>query len=175
MLDLFEVRKPIAFPERNNRTGGKDEWLTPPDILSALGDFDLDPCAPVVRPWDTAKNHYTELDNGLSLEWAGRVFLNPPYSDAGAWLSRLASHGNGIALVFARTDTRWFHSCIWEKADALLFLRGRIKFFHVDGSEAKGNCGAPSVLIAFAHSNVVALQQSSLSGAFIDLSKCRRG
>jgi hypothetical protein len=31
-----------------------DEWLTPPGILKALGQFDLDPCAPVNRPWDTA-------------------------------------------------------------------------------------------------------------------------
>lgn len=169
MLDLFNQRKMAPFPERNMRNGGKDEWLTPPDILAALGPFDLDPCAPVLRPWDTAKNHYTEIDNGLTLAWVGRVFLNPPYSDAGVWLSRLATHGNGVALVFARTDTRWFHSCVWGKADALLFLRGRLKFFHVDGSEAKGNCGAPSVLIAFGGGNACQLQQSGLAGAYVKL------
>ena len=50
----------------------KDEWLTPPEIIKALGPFDLDPCAPVVRPWDTAKIHYTTTDNGLQREWRGR-------------------------------------------------------------------------------------------------------
>jgi hypothetical protein len=38
---------------------GKDEWLTPPEIIKSLGEFDLDPCSPINRPWDTAKNHYT--------------------------------------------------------------------------------------------------------------------
>ena len=43
----------------------KDEWLTPPEILRALGPFDLDPCAPADRPWPTAALHYTVRDNGL--------------------------------------------------------------------------------------------------------------
>ena len=42
-----------------------NEWLTPPSVLQALGPFDLDPCAPVTRPWPTAREHYTEIDNGL--------------------------------------------------------------------------------------------------------------
>lgn len=58
---------------------GKDEWLTPPEIIKALGQFDLDPCAPVVRPWDTAERHYSIKDNGLMLPWSGRVWCNPPY------------------------------------------------------------------------------------------------
>ena len=42
----------------------KDEWLTPPHIIRALGEFDLDPCAPHIsrRPWNTAKRHYTGDD-----------------------------------------------------------------------------------------------------------------
>ena len=42
----------------------KSEWLTPPDLLSQLPEFDLDPCSPVRRPWPTAKNHYTIEDDG---------------------------------------------------------------------------------------------------------------
>ena len=57
----------------------KDEWLTPPHILSALGKFDLDPCASVARPWGTAAVHYTREDNGLTKPWLGRVWCNPPY------------------------------------------------------------------------------------------------
>jgi hypothetical protein len=43
----------------------KDEWLTPQFIVQALGAFDLDPCAPVNRPWDTARTHYT----GSAYQW----------------------------------------------------------------------------------------------------------
>ena len=60
----------------------KDEWLTPPEIIDALGgpaSFDLDPCAPVTRPWPTAKEHFTIIDNGLTKPWRGRIWFNPPY------------------------------------------------------------------------------------------------
>ncbi|WP_223160903.1 phage N-6-adenine-methyltransferase [Salinicola aestuarinus] len=87
----------------------KDEWLTPPSILEALGSFDLDPCSPVERPWDTASEHLTLHDDGLSAAWRGRVWLNPPYGrETGLWLEKLAEHGDGIALVFARTETEMF-------------------------------------------------------------------
>lgn len=93
----------------NIRTAGKEDWLTPPEILRALGTFDLDPCSPTDRPWDTAKIHYTKIDDGLAKPWHGRVWLNPPYGNkTKSWLSRLALHGNGIALVFARTETKSF-------------------------------------------------------------------
>jgi hypothetical protein len=85
-----------------------DVWLTPPEILDALGD--LDPCAaPEPRPWSTARLHYwTPRHNGLLEPWRGRVWLNPPYSrEAVRWLRRMAAHGDGIALTFARTETTW--------------------------------------------------------------------
>lgn len=57
-----------------------DEWYTPPSIFESLGPFDLDPCAPVKPLWKIAKVNYSKLDDGLSHEWHGRVWLNPPYS-----------------------------------------------------------------------------------------------
>ena len=117
-----------------------DEWLTPPSILKRLGEFDLDPCSPVDRPWNTANKHYTKIDNGLIQEWNGRVWLNPPYGlVAAAWLDKMANHNNGIALIFARTETKMFFEFIWDKADALLFLEGRLFFYDVNGIKAKGN------------------------------------
>lgn len=59
----------------------KDEWLTPPAIIKSLGEFDLDPCSPIVRPWDTAKTHFDINTDGLKMPWFGRVWLNPPYGD----------------------------------------------------------------------------------------------
>lgn len=50
----------------NTNTENKEEWLTPPYILEALGGFDLDPCAPEFRPWDMAKVHYCKEQDGLS-------------------------------------------------------------------------------------------------------------
>src|SRR5690349_9990318 len=116
--------------------GAKDEWLTPPTIIQALGPFDLDPCAPVVRPWPTAERHFTIEDNGLRKKWEGRVWLNPPYKrdEIGLWLGRLVEHGNGIALIFARTETEDWFNHIWNRADAVLFMLGRVRFLHVDGT-----------------------------------------
>lgn len=53
----------------NSNTDNSEEWLTPPQLLRALGPFNLDPCAPVNRPWDMAARHYTVLDDGLSKPW----------------------------------------------------------------------------------------------------------
>jgi len=143
----------------------KDEWLTPPSIIEALGSFDLDPCAPVKRPWDTAKRHLTMEDDGLNHPWSGRVWLNPPYGkETGKWLEKLADHGNGIALIFSRTETTMFHDYVWSRATSLLFLRGRIHFHHVDGTRAAANAGAPSVLIAYGDNNAVALAKAMNQG-----------
>ena len=84
-----------------------DEWLTPPEILAALGPFDLDPCTPDAMPWQTAAARYTKRDDGLAQPWRGRVWLNPPFGrEAVRWLRKLAAHGDGVALVPARTETR---------------------------------------------------------------------
>ncbi len=145
-----------------------DEWLTPPSILERLGYFDLDPCAPVNRPWDTAKRHYDIRDNGLRQHWAGRVWLNPPYGlEAAAWLERLASHGNGIALIFARTETKMFFDSVWKRATAVLFFEGRLFFHYVDGSRAKANAGAPSCLVAYGVENAECLCASRLPGKLV--------
>jgi hypothetical protein len=160
----------MSIGGHQNPVMGKDEWLTPPEIIRALGQFDLDPCAPVVRPWDMADRHYTMHDDGLSQPWAGRVWCNPPYGlEAAAWLARLADHGTGTALIFARTETRMFFDHVWERAQALLFLAGRLHFHHVDGRRAPANSGAPSVLIAYGNDDREKLRASGISGKFIDL------
>ncbi len=149
---------------------GKDEWLTPPGIIEALGPFDLDPCAPVNRPWNTAAKHYTILDDGLSKPWEGRVWCNPPYGlEADRWLARMADHNNGIALIFARTETEMFFERVWKRADAVLFLRGRLYFHHVNGDRAKANAGAPSVLVAYGAGFAAVLDGCNLLGEFVPL------
>jgi hypothetical protein len=142
---------------------GTDEWLTPPEILRALGEFDLDPCSPVVRPWPTAREHYCVNDDGLSRSWHGRVWLNPPFGrEARRWLARLRDHGNGIALIPARTETAMFFACVWSHAHAVLFIKGRPHFHRVDGSRAPFNSGAPICLVGYGAENASALAKSGL-------------
>jgi hypothetical protein len=146
-----------------------DTWLTPQPILDALGSFDLDPCAaPEPRPWPTAARMVSKPDDGLSVEWHGRVWLNPPYSrEAVKWIRRLADHGTGMALVFARTETSWFVDTVWNRATALLFLHGRVHFHRADGSRSVDNAGAPSVLVAYGEADAAVLESSGLSGTFV--------
>lgn len=148
-----------------------DEWLTPIHIVASCGVFDLDPCAPEVRPWPTAKHHFTKKDDGLAQPWFGRVWMNPPFgAQVGIWLAKLKAHGNGIALVAARTETRRWFDHIWNDATAILFLKTpRPHFHYVDGSRAKDNSGAPIALIAYGLPNAEALRQSRLPGAFVPL------
>lgn len=140
-----------------------DEWLTPLEIIQALGEFDLDPCASVVRPWDTAKWHITQESDGLSTEWFGRVWMNPPFGqEAIRWMRKLAEHGNGVALIPARTETKMFYETVWGVADGILFIKGRPHFHYVDGTRAKFNSGAPICLVAYGRENVQALKNSGL-------------
>ncbi|WP_084501477.1 DNA N-6-adenine-methyltransferase [Nocardia xishanensis] len=148
---------------------GSDVWLTPPGVVTALGAFDLDPCAAEPRPWDTARRHIAPPDDGLAATWEGRVFLNPPYSNLTDWLGKLADHGRGTALIFARTETRWFVDLVWQRASAVMFLHGRLHFHLPDGSRARGNAGAPSCLVAYGDGDALRLAGSGLAGTFVNL------
>lgn len=148
--------------------GATDVWLTPPEIVEAVGPFDLDPCAALDQPWDTAARHYTVVDDGLTQPWDGFVWCNPPFGPAAeTWLRRLAEHGNGIGLVPARTETRWFVNEVWAKADAILFLHGRPHFHYPDGRRAKANSGAPIVLAGYGDLAVRRLVNCGLPGSLV--------
>jgi len=120
---------------------GEDDWLTPAHIVDAaekcLGGIDLDPCASLTYMDNVpAKFLYTVHDDGLAREWRGTVYMNPPYGrPIGDWTSKLAAERNAgrvtahIALVPARTDTRWFA----DFTDCLYcFIRGRLSFGNLD-------------------------------------------
>jgi hypothetical protein len=140
-------------------------------VLTALGPFDLDPCSPGDRrPWDTAAEHYSAEQDGLRQPWRGRVWLNPPYSDAQRWVRRLADHGCGTALIFARTETRMWHEHIWPKASGLLFLRGRLRFCYVTGKPA-GTAAAPSVLVAYGERDAAVLAEEPIVGKYVALER----
>lgn len=145
-------------------------WLTPEQYVTPLGDFDLDPCGAPGHTLADKTFLLEEGDDGLRDDWFGRVWLNPPYGKlTEPFMAKLADHGNGIALIFARTETGlWFRE-VWPKASALLFLKGRISFLNAEGEKAPANAGAPSVLVAYGSDNAEALRGSGIEGAFIDL------
>jgi hypothetical protein len=148
-------------------------WLTPPEIIEAIGPFDLDPCAcPEPRPWATAATHWTREDGPLRREWFGRVWLNPPFGPKEtvfAFMRRMVAHGRGTALLFARTETEMFFEAVWERATAILFLRGRPHFHHHDGRRAAANSGAPVTLIAYGSYDADRLQRSGIAGRCVQL------
>ncbi|PWJ81516.1 DNA N-6-adenine-methyltransferase Dam [Pseudaminobacter salicylatoxidans] len=164
----------MAIGSHHSARAGTETWLTPPHVLDALGgadSFDLDPCAALNQPWPTARQHYTVEENGLIRPWRGRVWMNPPYSNSviGRWMGRMAEHGQGIALIFARTETQVFHETVWRGADALLFLEGRLHFHDAAGVRANANAGAPSVFCAYGAADADVLASCDLPGAFVPL------
>ena len=142
-----------------------DEWYTPEWIFDALGiQFDLDPCSSG-NDFVPARVRYNKCANGLEAPWFGSVWLNPPFGKRNGilpWLERLAEHGDGIAVVPNRTATDWFQD-IAKRADARLFVRGKIKFIKPDGSEGKSP-GYGNVLLAFGDDMAAILRQSRIPG-----------
>lgn len=156
------------------------EWITPPEINQALGPFDLDPCSHPKQFYRTAARMICPPADGLAEKWEGRVWLNPPYgSDLKNWIARLSETRRGIGLVPSRTDVEeWFWPFIWERAEGILFVRGRICFLQPDGTRIRmtpsgpkktGNAGHASVLVAYSDFDVEKLlKQTVLRGVLID-------
>jgi hypothetical protein len=122
--------------------GWDDEWYTRPEFVIAarivLGGIDLDPASckqaqKIVR----AKEYYSlseRGEDGLELPWQGRVFLNPPFSRADEFGTRLAEEyyeaGNVGAAVMVvngyNAAARWFEpflDCPWCLATSPAFYR----------------------------------------------------
>jgi ParB family transcriptional regulator, chromosome partitioning protein len=137
------------------------EWYTPKKFIEAvrsvLGGIDLDPasCAQANSVVGAAR-YYTNEDDGLSLPWYGKVFLNPPYGKEGGksnqekWSRRLIDEftagrvSEAILLVNASTETLWFQP-LW--AYPLCFVRGRIDFWRPNGNTSHPTHG--SVFVYF--------------------------
>ncbi len=146
------------------------EWYTPAWLFEELDiAFDLDPASPLgVETPVPAALKLTYKDDGLSVPWSGRVWLNPPYGPTtGFWMRRMCAHANGIALVFSRTDSLWFQQCM-QSADAVLFIAGRIQF--IPGAENKhkrSRCGAGTAIFAWGSECASALRKISNRGVLI--------
>lgn len=148
-----------------------DEWYTPSWMFRALSiEFDLDPCSPGAPPSTVpAKRHLTKAENGLTADWSGSVWLNPPFSGKRPWYDRMVVHGNGIALMPARPETHDLQTYM-QAANAILFLRGRIYFERGSRPGGNGTGGVTTtppfgiVLCAYGDRMAKALLESRLLG-----------
>ncbi len=150
--------------------GKSVEWYTPKWVFDKLDiDFDLDPASPAdADTFVPARVKYTKLDDGLAMAWFGRVFLNPPFGRGIAeWVRKMIAHGDGILLVFSRTDAGWFQQAM-RAADSTLFINGRIQF--VPGHENKhkvSRCGAGTAFFAFGPVCAEALERLQHKGFLV--------
>lgn len=126
-----------------------DLWETPQDLFDELNDefgFDIDVCA--TKENAKCSRYFTKEQNGLLQDWDGVVWCNPPYGrEIGKWVEKAyKSYQDGAIIVMllpARTDTKWFHDYILEKAE-IRFIRGRLKF-----GGSKNAAPFPSMVVIF--------------------------
>lgn len=128
-----------------------DNWGTPQDFFDKLNNefhFTLDPCAD--KNNHKCKKYYTKEEDGLLQDWEGEtVFCNPPYGrQIGKWVEKCFNESKKdgtmvVMLIPARTDTKYFHQYIYNKAE-LRFVKGRLKF-----GDSKKNAPFPSMVVIF--------------------------
>jgi phage N-6-adenine-methyltransferase len=110
-----------------------DMWETPQDFFDKLNEefhFTVDVCA--IPENAKCEKFFSPENDGLKQEWEGVCWCNPPYGrKIGLWVEKayLASTWGAtvVMLLPARTDTKWFHEYIYNKAE-IRFIKGRLKF-----------------------------------------------
>jgi len=145
--------------------GATVEWYTPASLFGRLGiHFDLDPAAALGEQtpsdyWCQARRD--KRQDGLSGEWFGRVWLNPPYGpQLPAFVDRMCRHGDGVMLTASRTETRWWQQAA-ASADLVCLLRERLHFIRGDDGYQHRSSHA-STLFAWGDDSVEALRRANL-------------
>lgn len=124
------------------------EWETPQlffDALNAEHHFDVDVCATANNA--KCERYYTKEQDGLSQQWKGVCWMNPPYGrEIGKWMRKAYESSlygaTVVCLVPARTDTAWWHD--YAMKGEVEFVRGRLKF-----GGSKANAPFPSAIVTF--------------------------
>ena len=127
-----------------------DLWATPQDFFdryNAQYNFELDVCASAENA--KCQRYFTIENDGLSQDWHGVCWMNPPYGrEIYNWMKKAyESSLNGaivVCLVPARTDTKWWHE--YAMKGHIEFIRGRLKF-----GNAKNSAPFPSAVVVFKH------------------------
>jgi ParB family chromosome partitioning protein len=132
------------------QNSGNNEWYTPADYIAlareVMGGIDTDPASSeIANRTVQAAQYFTEADNGLLQQWAGRVWMNPPYAQplianfADAIASKYESGEieQACILINNGTETQWFQRML-QAASAVCFPKSRVRFL-----DPVGNLGAP--------------------------------
>ena len=131
----------------------KDDWETPWRLFDDLDKefgFDLDVCA--TEDNAKCKSYFTKEQNGLTQEWRGTCWMNPPYGRSiGKWMQKASESAEKgfstvVCLVPAMTDTAWWHD--YAMKGEIRFNRGRVRF-----EGAKENAPFPSAVVIFRRKN----------------------
>lgn len=129
-----------------------NDWETPQDLFDKLDSefhFTLDPCA--TKENAKCKKFFTIKENGLFQLWSDEVvFMNPPYGrEIAKWIQKAYEESfmaTVVCLIPARTDTKYWHKYIFNKADEIRFLEGRL-YFSRNGK--RGPSPFPSAVIVY--------------------------
>jgi phage N-6-adenine-methyltransferase len=129
-------------------SSSRTDWETPPNffrwLTSIVGNFDLDVAA---REHNTVCDNF--LEDGLGQSWHGDLnWCNPPYGrEIKDWVKKMKNCAKPvIALVPARTDTKWFQNMV-PCTSNILFIKGRLNF-QIDGKPLN-SAPFPSALAFF--------------------------
>ena len=151
-----KVSKPIIYGHDQG-----DEWYTPKWLFDALGlVFDLDVCAPIDTTYTSvpAKKYYNTNDDGLSQDWHGVVWCNPPYSEPAKWALKMIEHHNGLLLTPIPMNAEW-GSWVWQACDGIRLFQ-RIDFVRPNGEIQRP--GLWLQLAAFGDTALNALQNMAI-------------
>ena len=137
-----------------------DEYFTPKWLFESMNiTFDIDVAAPNNGvEWIPAKKYFTLEDDGLSQQWYGNVWMNPPYSQSKKWVNKFIEHGKGIALL-PLAKSKWMTD-LWNVCDGILPMHNGFKF--IRDNELKGSIFLPVALFAFGKENYEALNKLNL-------------
>lgn len=164
---MSERQRNFVFP----RFSTSVDWQTPPEIIKSLGKFDLDPCASSRQAFRTARKMWTKKDDGLSHEWSGRVWLNPPFDPnlLPKFLTMMVEHNNGVALLPVSVTTRWWKGLVWPFAHSILFLSEKLHFYRGKTRDAtpRSHMDRSEALVAYGWKNTLALKRSGIEGELI--------